>query len=69
MTNDSPFPPGVWHRLAESGDLCEALEQYRSFQQAVAQDTAWARHVRTLQRRQQRKAAARPDTVSLEAHR
>ena len=69
MTNDSPLPPGEWDRLAESGELCRALTQLRAFEQALAQDTAYARHVRRTQHRRERRAGARPETVDLAAHR
>jgi hypothetical protein len=65
MTNDSPLPPGAWDRLASSGHLCRALTQLRAFEQALAQDTAYASHVRSVQDRRERRASARPGTVDL----
>jgi len=69
MTNDSPLPPGAWDQLAASGDLCRILTQLRAFEQAMRQDTAYARQVRAAQRRRDRRAAARPGTVDLADHR
>jgi len=65
--HDYDLPPG-WHSLTdEQKDRWYKGERAR--RQALRQDTPLARKAREVQRRRERRAEARPGTVSVRAHR